>query len=398
MAILPVTSRPVPPTSTTERTEGAAPPPAPLPASADRFVGGPAAQPRPAAPAAPRSIALRAAATPNAAIQDLTTTTSTVEFTDDVNVDQLSLNLDLGHSFRGDLRVTVVSPSGKAAVVHNRQGGSADDLTGSFDLSAFKGEQAKGTWTLKVEDLAKADTGTLKSWSLSGVGSSAPPPKPTHNDFQLKLAGPNPPKAAGGFFEQLKQASKSAGLASDAKKSIETNGREPSNFAVESKLRSLNVMTPTSDASSISHADYFSRLQGVPPEKAYDFMVKNPQALFGGSQLKMRPPAFELKDGARLMLEDAGPPAKMWFPVEVRLDPIAKQIRITTLDGHPLRGTNVFKFNSDGAGGTRFEQLTRFQLSSKAVELGMSDAALDRQHGCWRQFHQTMFDQLIKEA
>ena len=42
-----------------------------------------------------------------------------------------------------------------APVVSSRKGGSADDLTGTFDLSAFKGEKTQGTWTLTVEDAAR---------------------------------------------------------------------------------------------------------------------------------------------------------------------------------------------------------------------------------------------------
>ncbi|WP_408888244.1 S8 family serine peptidase [Myxococcus faecalis] len=132
-------------------------------------------------------VTLTASATPNAAVKDLATVTSTVSFDKDVSLDSLKLNLDLAHSYRGDLVVKVTSPSGKTATVSNRQGGSADDVKGSFDLSTtFKGESAKGTWTLSVEDKARADTGTLKSWGLEATGkapSTDPvdpkPPRPT---------------------------------------------------------------------------------------------------------------------------------------------------------------------------------------------------------------------------
>jgi subtilisin family serine protease len=141
---------------------------------------------RPVAPAAPRATAaatetVKAEATPNAEIKDLATTTSTVSFDKDVSIDSLKLNLDLAHSYRGDLVVKLTSPSGKTATISDRAGGSADDLKGSFDLSAFKGESAKGTWTLTVEDKARRDTGTLKNWSLEATGSVAGPvdPKPT---------------------------------------------------------------------------------------------------------------------------------------------------------------------------------------------------------------------------
>lgn len=132
-------------------------------------------------------VALTASATPNAAVKDLQTVTSTVSFDQDVALDSVKLNLDLAHTYKGDLVVKLTSPSGKTATVSDRQGGSADDVKGTFDLStAFKGESAKGTWTLSVEDKARADTGTLKSWGLDVAGKTAgpgpvdpKPPKPT---------------------------------------------------------------------------------------------------------------------------------------------------------------------------------------------------------------------------
>ncbi|WP_338871297.1 S8 family serine peptidase [Myxococcus stipitatus] len=127
------------------------------------------------------SVTLTASATPNAAVKDLQTLTSTVSFDKDVPLESLKLNLDLAHTYRGDLVVKLTSPSGKTATVTDRQGGNADDVKGSFDLStAFKGESAKGTWTLSVEDKARADTGTLKSWGLEASGKAQGPvdPKP----------------------------------------------------------------------------------------------------------------------------------------------------------------------------------------------------------------------------
>jgi len=137
----------------------------------------PAATPR-VAPASTETV--KAEATPNLAVKDNAKVTSTVNFDKDVAIDSLKLSLDLPHTYRGDLLVTLTSPSGKSATVHNRTGGSADDLKGTFDLSAFKGEKTKGAWTLTVEDKAKGDTGTLKSWSLEATGQvGGVDPKPT---------------------------------------------------------------------------------------------------------------------------------------------------------------------------------------------------------------------------
>ncbi|HEX8706425.1 MAG TPA: S8 family serine peptidase [Myxococcaceae bacterium] len=137
---------------------------------------------RPATPrlAAPASETLKAEATPNLAVKDNSKVSSSVSFDKDVSIDSMKLSLDLPHTYRGDLVVTLTSPSGKSHTVHNRTGGSADNLQGSFDLSAFKGEKTQGTWTLTVEDKAKSDTGTLKSWGLEATGKvGGVDPKPT---------------------------------------------------------------------------------------------------------------------------------------------------------------------------------------------------------------------------
>jgi len=118
-------------------------------------------------------------ATPNAEIKDLSTTTSKISLGQDATIDQLKLDLDLAHTYRGDLKVTLTSPSGKTAVISDRKGGSADDLKGTFDLSKeFAGEKTAGEWTLTVEDKAKRDTGTLKSWSLTATPKADQPPPP----------------------------------------------------------------------------------------------------------------------------------------------------------------------------------------------------------------------------
>ncbi|MEW6736079.1 MAG: M4 family metallopeptidase [Acidobacteriota bacterium] len=121
--------------------------------------------------------------TPNAAIRDLQTTTSTIRIDNDGEVENLKVNVDIGHTYRGDLLVKLVSPSGKEATLHNRTGGSADNLTFEVEPTDFVGEQIRGDWKLVVQDTARADEGTLKSWGLNikkkGGGTPPPPPPPT---------------------------------------------------------------------------------------------------------------------------------------------------------------------------------------------------------------------------
>lgn len=216
-------------------------------------------------------------------------------------------------------------------------------------------------------------------------------PRPTSNGFVTQLGGRNPPVSAGGILTQLKQSAATAQLALSAASSVASGGRAPPDFSVASKLRSLSVTALTRDTDKVSRADYFSQIPGVKPEQAYEYFVNNPNAVFGAGDLEVRPAATKLQDGQRLMLEQPGSPS-VWFPIEVHLDPARKQINILTLDGHPLRGTNQFTFADDGKGGTRVNQLSSFQLSSKAVQIGMGPDDLERQHSTWEQVHANVFE------
>lgn len=105
---------------------------------------------------------------------------SRIECTGDFVVQGVKVDVDITHTFIGDLNVTLTSPTGSSVTLHERSGGSADNLTQAYDvstkpaLSAFDGEPARGIWTLQVKDLARVDRGRLKSWSidLSGRGGS----------------------------------------------------------------------------------------------------------------------------------------------------------------------------------------------------------------------------------
>ena len=99
-------------------------------------------------------------------INDYETTESTIEVDGVGVVDGLfQVDIDITHSWVGDLTVELVAPDGTTRVLQDRTGGSADDLVGTFTLSG-SGVDADGTWTLAVTDNAGLDEGTLNSWAL----------------------------------------------------------------------------------------------------------------------------------------------------------------------------------------------------------------------------------------
>jgi subtilisin-like proprotein convertase family protein len=103
--------------------------------------------------------------------------TSTINVADDVTVNALGVEVNITHTFIGDLIVTLVGPNGAAVVLHNRTGGSTDNLHQTFDVPDFVGGSAAGAWQLVVSDNAGIDVGTLDDWSLHVTGApSAQPP------------------------------------------------------------------------------------------------------------------------------------------------------------------------------------------------------------------------------
>ncbi|RLV60555.1 PKD domain-containing protein [Parashewanella curva] len=101
---------------------------------------------------------------------------STIEIADDLQVFGVTAHVDITHTWIGDLSVKLISAEGTEVTLHDRTGGSADDIDRSYTVTDFNTEMAKGTWTLKVSDNVRLDTGTLNSWGLTiaATGEAAP--------------------------------------------------------------------------------------------------------------------------------------------------------------------------------------------------------------------------------
>ncbi|WBV45093.1 proprotein convertase P-domain-containing protein [Pseudoroseomonas cervicalis] len=100
-----------------------------------------------------------------------------VEIDAALRVERAEVTLSLEHARLGDLRITLVSPSGTASVLLQRLGLGAYTLadgTLSFTFSSthFLHESAAGTWRLVVDDASAGNGGRLLSWSLQLFGAS----------------------------------------------------------------------------------------------------------------------------------------------------------------------------------------------------------------------------------
>ncbi|WP_343328853.1 proprotein convertase P-domain-containing protein [Polaribacter staleyi] len=110
------------------------------------------------------------------------------------SIEKVTITLRLDHSYRGDLEITLTSPSGTTINLTFDNGGTRNNLYATFDdaatntigndntnhisssivlrkpdqaLSAFIGENAAGTWTLNIADDAGVDEGTFNSATIN---------------------------------------------------------------------------------------------------------------------------------------------------------------------------------------------------------------------------------------
>jgi subtilisin family serine protease/subtilisin-like proprotein convertase family protein len=126
----------------------------------------------------------------NRTIADGMRTVSVLQVNQDLTIGQLSVKLNLSHTYDSDLQIYLQGPDGTVVTLFNRRGGSGDNVMATFDdaasigiasgaapfngtfrseqaLSAFTGTNARGQWRLVVDDVAMFDTGVISAWSIS---------------------------------------------------------------------------------------------------------------------------------------------------------------------------------------------------------------------------------------
>ena len=82
------------------------------------------------------------------------------------NAGTISVEVAIVHTYIGDLIVDVIAPDGTVFNVHNRSGGSADNINQTYSVNVGSKPRA-GTWNLRVRDLARVDTGYIDRWKIT---------------------------------------------------------------------------------------------------------------------------------------------------------------------------------------------------------------------------------------
>jgi subtilisin-like proprotein convertase family protein len=89
-----------------------------------------------------------------------------------LRVEHVTVTVNINHASRGQLGVTLTSPSGMQSVLAETHGDTGDNYTNwTFSTVRCWGENSAGTWTLKITDIGTGTTGTLTSATLKVYGS-----------------------------------------------------------------------------------------------------------------------------------------------------------------------------------------------------------------------------------
>ncbi|WP_322786251.1 trypsin-like serine protease [Catelliglobosispora koreensis] len=77
-----------------------------------------------------------------------------------------TIAVNIVHTYQGDLVVDLIAPDGSVYNLHNRTGGSADNIVATYTRN-LSSEVRNGLWRLRVRDAASIDTGYINSWTLT---------------------------------------------------------------------------------------------------------------------------------------------------------------------------------------------------------------------------------------
>jgi len=152
------------------------------------------------------TVAIHVSAAPHLPIPDSSGAgvTSVITVSEHGELADLTVDIDLAHTWIGDLIVRLTSPAGTTVTLHDRSGGSADDLVGNWPetlavdgpgaLADFRDEEIHGAWTLFVSDNEGGDTGTLHTWGLNLLVPQDQTAAPAELPAATRLVGarPNP--------------------------------------------------------------------------------------------------------------------------------------------------------------------------------------------------------------
>jgi subtilisin family serine protease len=98
---------------------------------------------------------------------------SAIEVSEEGRITDFRVQINISHTYIGDLRVDLFAPDGTGVVLHNNTGGSANDLGRTYSvqdtpaLRPLLDRSVRGTWQLRVIDSFRFDVGRLNDWRIA---------------------------------------------------------------------------------------------------------------------------------------------------------------------------------------------------------------------------------------
>jgi len=147
--------------------------------------------------------------------------TLTVPADENISIENISVSINISHTWINDLIVTLISPSGTQVRLLNRpcpNSGQYRNAVATFSstgvalscnlqpqnavsgnvlpvdpITNFVGQDSQGLWILRVQDMVNQDGGAINSWSIN-LCSQTPPLSTVSHDLNGFLIYPNPNK------------------------------------------------------------------------------------------------------------------------------------------------------------------------------------------------------------
>ena len=96
---------------------------------------------------------------------DMSGIATSITVNDETGYATAQVFVNIEHTYVGDLIIDLIAPDGTIYNLHNRGGGSAQNISETYNIS-LGNNSVQGQWQLRVRDMAFMDTGTLLGWGL----------------------------------------------------------------------------------------------------------------------------------------------------------------------------------------------------------------------------------------
>lgn len=229
-----------------------------------------------------RAAASFSSGTLNKPIPDLSTIYDSLTVPGGGVAETAALNVDITHQFVGDLKISMQTPDGQIIVIFSDPTNGTTHLKKSFNLPTLVGKAISGKYTLKIEDTATPDSGTLVSWGLTFTA----PWVPIGSDTSASAAGIytfgfDTQSLPGGIYDFRAVATSERGTIEDVHTNVNVISSTVPTYSISGLVKKGSLpmagVTVTRSAEGVANVTVVTNSSGVytlPPAPNGDYLVK----------------------------------------------------------------------------------------------------------------------------